>query len=197
VNNHFACGGMIRATGTPLAQTVLILNLGTGIDSVSSASAPSSVYKMGEAAASPIASGGGLEVANGTVLFTNNICQLETSASRQREYTSVLISTPDALVFSNNVCTLDTSAQSAITDVLLVGHTVNVVSNRLQEPLNRVYFSGITSGFLNVTGQNISTNCLIVLGTYQANNNNLTLVSPTSGEVCARRWKDVGSNLNL
>ena len=197
VNNHFACGGMIRATGTPLAQTVLILNLGTGIDSVSSASAPSSVYKMGEAASSPTAGGGGLEVANGTVLFTNNICQLETSASRQREYTSVLISTPDALVFSNNVCTLDTSAQSAITDVLLVGHTVNVVSNRLQEPLNRVYFSGITSGFLNVTGQNISTNCLIVLGTYQANNNNLTLVSPTSGEVCARRWKDVGSNLNL
>ena len=100
-------------------------------------------------------------------------------------------------MFSNNVCTLDTSAQSAITDVLLVGHTVNVVSNRLQEPLNRVYFSGITSGFLNVTGQNISTNCLIVLGTYQANNNNLTLVSPTSAEVCARRWKDVGSNLNL
>jgi hypothetical protein len=48
-----------------------------------------------------------------------------------------------------------------------------------------------------VTGQNISTNCLIVLGTYQANNNNLTLVSPTSAEVCARRWKDVGSNLNL
>jgi Family of unknown function (DUF6519) len=197
VNNHLACGGMIRTTGTPIAQTVLILNLGTAIDAVSSASSPSSVYKMGEAAPTTYASGGFLEVSNGTVLFTNNICQLETSVSRQREYTSVFITTPDALVFSNNVCTLDTATLSALTDVLLVGHTVNVVSNRLQEPLNRVYFSGVTSGFLNVTGQNISTNCLIVLGTHKSNNNNLTLFSPSSAEVCTRRWEEVASKLSF
>ena len=197
VNNHLACGGMLPATTFELAQTVLIMNLGTAIDAVNAANSPTNVYKNNQAAATGISTGGFREIANGTVLFTNNICQLEASASRQSEASSVLIYTPDALIFSNNLCSLDAATLSAFADILLLGGTANVVGNRLQEPIGTVFFSGITVGYANITGQNISTNCLIVLGTYPSDNNNIALVSPTSTKPCISLWDEVARALGL
>ncbi len=197
VNNHLACGGMVPATTFELAQTVLIMNLGTAIDAVNASNSPSNVYKNGQAAATGLSTGGFREISNGSVLFSNNICQLEAGANRQGEASSVLIYTPDALIFSNNLCSLDAGALSAFADILLLGGTANVASNRLQEPIGTVFFSGITVGYINITGQNISTNCLIVLGTYPSDNNNIALVSPASTKPCIRLWDEVARALGL
>ena len=89
---------------------------------------------------------------------------LRQAASGQREDASVLIFTPDHLIFSNNHCWLDSSRFSAFVDALLVAGSLNVVGNRFQEAPDSVFFSGLTAGLVNITGQNISTYCLIVLG---------------------------------
>jgi hypothetical protein len=188
VNNHFACGGLITAAGgTQLAQTVLILNLGVAIDLVTLLSLPSRFYNSAQTATG--ASTGLRNVSNGTVLFTNNVCQLEASASGQTEGASVFIFTVDALIFSNNHCWVDASGYTALLDVLLFGISLNAVSNRFEEAVGSVYFSGITLGLLNVTGQNISTYCLIVLGAHTADNNNLSLLGNV--KLCISAWDEV------
>jgi hypothetical protein len=74
-------------------------------------------------------------------------------------------------------------------DVLLFGISLNAVSNRFEEAVGSVYFSGITLGLLNVTGQNISTYCLIVLGAHTADNNNLSLLGNV--KLCISAWDEV------
>ena len=66
-------------------------------------------------------------------------------------------------------------------DAFLVSGSLNVIGNRFQEAVNSVLASGITSGNVNVTGQNISTYCLFVLGATHSNNNNLVVGGSGSG----------------
>src|SRR5438552_2628607 len=56
---------------------------------------------------------------NGTVLFTNNICQLEARVDRQRSITSVTIISTDNLIFSNNQLWFDSATIGAFFDALL------------------------------------------------------------------------------
>lgn len=165
-NNHFTCGGTVLGQGLEIAQTVLILNFGSGLEAAALAS-PSGLYTAGvdnystlngaAAYASPFAPS-----ANGTVLFTNNICQLEARADRQRSLSSLFILTLDHLIFSNNHCWLDTARYDSFLDAFLFAASLNVTSNRFQESPISVLFSGLTFGSLNITSQNISTFCLIV-----------------------------------
>jgi hypothetical protein len=185
VNNHFGCGGMVPATGVALAQTVLILNVGTAIESATAASLPSGVSARSKLAGNGITAASSQNVACGAVLFSNNMCQLEATASLQREDSSVLIVTPDHLIFSNNHCWLDTSRVSALVDALLVAGSLNVVGNRFQEAPLSVLLSALTIGLINITGQNISTFCILVLGFLRSDNNNIALVQLVERELCA------------
>jgi hypothetical protein len=120
---------------------------------------------------------------NGTVMFTNNIVQLEASTSGQVGLASVFIVTLDHLQFANNQCWLDAPQLCALVDVFLFGVTIEVNSNRFQETLqsaaqiqagavNPVMESGVTFGILNITSANISTYCLLSAGVVQLVNPN-------------------------
>ena len=190
VNNHFGCGGLVSAPTTALAQTVVILNVGSAIESATASSLPSSVYTNSNSSNNGITAAGFQNVSSGAVLFSNNVCQLEATASRQREVASVLIFTPDHLIFSNNHCWLDTTRVSSIVDALLLAGSLNVVGNRFQESRLSVLFSALSVGVLNVTGQNISTFCVIAKGALLSDNNNLALIQFAGSELCAELEKE-------
>ncbi len=183
-DNHIACGGMVRTkSSSAIAQTVLILNLGTSIELATNAGVPSETYKASKTAMA-IGVAGFRNLSNGTVLFTGNMCQLETAVSHQAELTSVTIFTPDHLLFSNNQCWLSSAGASAIMDALLIAGTLNVVGNRFQESPASVFISGLTVGNANVTSQNISTFCLFALGNMLVDNGNLALIQGNNSDLC-------------
>ncbi len=120
----------------------------------------------------------GLYKSSGTVLFTNNICQLETRASRQRGHASVVIARFDHILFANNHCWVDSSTPCAALDAFLIAVTLQVNSNRFQEARGSVAASGFTFGLMNITTANLSTYQLFPLAIVPAmmmNANNLSL----------------------
>jgi hypothetical protein len=190
VNNHLGCGGLVRTTRFEAAQTVLIFNLGSAIETTTAASKPSNVFFNANATAGAVGAGSFQNVSCGAVLFSNNLCQLEATASEQHEYSSVAIFTADHLIFSNNHCWLDTSRRSALTDALLVAGSLNVVGNRFQESPLSVYFSAITAGVTNITSLNVATFCLFVLGvgTLRVDVNNVSFLQGVDREICGK-WE--------
>jgi hypothetical protein len=120
VNNHFACGGTVTATGRPLAQTVLILNLGTAIESLKTASTYTNAYNNINSSATNFQTATQLATSSGAVIFTNNVCQLEAEEIGQRAISSVLILTLDSLNFSSNHCWVDGPRLSAVVDAFLL-----------------------------------------------------------------------------
>lgn len=179
VNNHFGCGGAVQAAGRPLAETVLILNLGTALE-VASASGTFNSVRNGKFVPSSSANRVVAGSPGGAVIFTNNICQLEARASGRRCLSSVLVFSLDDLIFANNQCWLDGPRGTASLDAWLLAGSVQVNGNRFQEALGfPVVVSGLTIGALNITSQNISTYCLFAKGTLQQeiDVNNLVIVS--------------------
>lgn len=194
-NNHFSCGGMVRGRGLPVAQTVLILNLGASIETEDSLKMMDiySYSTQPSTGANPyVYSGGGLASrafaasSNGTVLFSNNICQLEARADRQTSITSIAIMSVDHLNFTGNHSWIDTVTLDVIFDAVLVAGSVNVTNNRFQESPQSVLASGLTAGVINITSQNISTFCLLVKGVpnFTINQSNLALISMVLPELC-------------
>ena len=195
-NNHFSCGGMVRGRGLPIAQTVLILNLGAAIETEDSLKM-TDIYSYATQRSTDtnpyVYSGGGLArrafatSSNGTVLFSDNICQLEARASRQQSITSIAIMSVDHLNFTGNHSWVDTVAIDAIFDAVLVAGSVNVTNNRFQESPQSVLASGLTAGVVNITSQNISTFCLLVYGapSFTINQSNLALISMVAPELCS------------
>jgi len=184
VNNHLGCGGTVKAAGKPLAETVLILNLGTALEVASTAGTFSGVsqgrhaYFPGNVNRTLAGSPGG------AVIFTNNVCQLETRMSGLHCFSSVMILSLDDLIFANNQCWLEGPRVTASLDALLLAGSVQVTGNRFQEALGfPVFASGLTIGALNITMQNISTYCLFAKGTLQEiDTNNLVVV--TNKQAC-------------
>jgi uncharacterized protein DUF6519 len=187
VNNHFSSGGTVQGSGTPIAQTVLVMNAGKAIESAGLAVKPSAVFsgaKTSNANFGTAPSAVSTDVSSGAILFTNNICQLEARLANEHEDASVFIFTPDHLTFSSNHCWVDGARLGAFTDALLLAGTLNVTGNRFQEARNfPVLFSGLTAGSFNITSQNISTYCLLALGPNLINNSNLCLVPQP---ICSR-----------
>jgi hypothetical protein len=117
---------------------------------------------------------------NGTVLFTNNVCQLEAWASGVRGLSSVAIFSLDHVLFANNQLWLDGPTLTAVLDLLVFGLTIQVCANRLQESRKYpVLASGVAAGWVNITSQNISTYCLkaTALPTFLVDAQNLVLFS--------------------
>jgi Family of unknown function (DUF6519) len=157
------------------ALTVLILNLGLAVEFDNPGGGFSSTYlyakqSSGNATGSSLASS-----SSGAVLFTNNICQLETRASGATGFASVEILTLDHLTFSNNHCWLD-GPSTAVMDALLFSISLNASGNRFQESVGSVLVSGLTFALWNITTQNISTFCLFPEGFQVISTGNLILV---------------------
>ncbi len=178
VNNHFATGGSVAVRGTPPALSVLILNLGLSIELANLINGFGDLYNQTLAAAPDRADSGLAASANGTVLFTNNVCQVEARANRQRGLTSVMIASLDHILFANNHCWVDGAGLCAALDALLLAVSVQVNSNRFQEALGSVLASGLTCGLINITSQNLSTYCLFAKGipSMLVNSSNITWV---------------------
>jgi len=193
VNNHLGCGGTVKAKAEerPLAETVLILNLGTALE-MASLSGKFAGFNRSVGRDASIGSRGGFTgTAGGAVIFTNNICELETGMSQRACISSVAIFSLDDLIFSNNQCWLDGPRLTAILDAFLVAQSLQVTGNRFQEaPGFSVYLSGLTLGALNITTQNISTYCLFAKGFMQPEigvNNLVAVINPTICDELRRR----------
>ncbi|QGZ59453.1 DUF6519 domain-containing protein [Paraburkholderia acidiphila] len=164
VNNQFATGGTVprpEITNDALpAATVEILNLGQGIDFLNLAQNFSQFKTYGAAFASNGATRGPAVVSNGTVLFADNLCQLETRLSGVHAFTSVLVLSHDQLNFANNQCWVDGSSLCVALDVVALAGSLQMNGNRLQEAVGAAIASGVTYGIFNITCQNLSTLCL-------------------------------------
>ena len=181
LGNHFGAGGAVAldsaelkdfdlsspnlaAVGTGLgALTVSIMNLGLALE----ASDLIESYRDLSAANDSFFPGGlanDLSVTNGTVLFSNNICQLMAQLNSARGLASVAILTLDHLMFANNQLWINGPARTAGVDALLLGVSVQAIANRLQELTNAVLDLGFSFGVMNVTSQNVSTYCFLSFG---------------------------------
>jgi hypothetical protein len=176
LGNHFATGGTVSsdsiqmrdlqfatpdlaAVGTVTgALTVEVLNMGLALEATEFIDA---FLKLIAAETSvPAAITNTLSVTNGTVLFSNNICQLMTKLNSVRGISSVFITTLDHLMFTNNQLWINGKRKTALVDAFLFGFSAQAISNRLQESAGSVRDSGASYGFMNVTSQNICTYCL-------------------------------------
>ena len=191
VDNHLSCGGTVSSGLFEIADTVLIMNLGLAIDI---AGLFSNFSQVGSVA-------GTMETTNyrtnqqtfplgGTVLFTNNVCQLE-KVTGQFALASVMILSLDQIVFSNNQCWVD-GAFAALVDAVLLAATVQVTGNRFQESLVPLAaaVSGVTLGLMSVTADNISTLCLLAFAppTARVYANNISLLDLAQPGICENEW---------
>lgn len=150
------------------ALTVYVLNYGAAIEIDAPGNSFKSLYNDGSPSSSlKIADRDLAASSSGAVLFTDNRCQLETRASGAQGIASAVIFTLDHLIFANNHCWLDGPLTAAL-DALLVAGSLQVTSNRFQESVGAVYFSGLTYGISNVTTYNTATFCLFTFGVASA-----------------------------
>jgi hypothetical protein len=117
------------------------------------------------------------QLINGSVLFTNNQCMLQSvevrgvllaATGRVGSFdfgASVAIVTLDDIGFHDNQCECLHAQARLLTDVSLLGlMSVRASDNRFKEILRRVAFSAITLGRLNTTTDNQATHCLLIAG---------------------------------
>jgi hypothetical protein len=171
VNNQLSSGGTVllagtalagtALAGTALALTVVVLNLGVAIELAEAASSYSALYQATPGSSLSVGSNALANSGSGAVLFSNNLCQLEANASRQRGFASVLLLSLDQLLFANNQCWIDGPERTTTADALLLAASLQVLGNRFQEGRAAVVYSAITLGLVNITTQNISTYCLL------------------------------------
>ena len=179
--------------------TVLIINLGHAIDDSSTfksfqtlnrgqqvtaanpagaattgpvnAAAPAPVLTTEAAAAVP------RQLINGSVLFTNNQCVLQSLEIRGNLLAavgqtggfvfgaSIAILSFDDIGFHDNQCECLLAQIRLLTDAALLGlMSVRASDNRFKEVLQSVAFSAITLGRLNMTTDNQATHCLLIAG---------------------------------
>jgi hypothetical protein len=179
VSNHFSSGGTVQVGGDlnnlgfaggefgsrfyASVLTVSILNYGAAIEVDNPATSFKELFNNGSPSELKIADRALSSSSSGAVVFSDNICQLETRASGIQGITSVGIFTLDHLNFANNHCWLDGGA-TAVLDAFLLAGSLQVTANRLQEIGGSVLVSGLTYGVSNITTHNTSTFCLFALG---------------------------------
>jgi hypothetical protein len=189
-DNHFSCGGNIPGSATSTLQCVEVLNMGTGIELVSS-SAFSQSYGVVTSFNPTFSASTTVTSSCGSVIFTDNMCQLELREVPQTGFSSVFIASFDHVTFSNNHCWLDAAGkglvatgQGMFVDAFLLGGSLNAIGNRFQEAQNAVVLSAWTIGQLNITSQNISTFCIYPQGSVVAATNNLAIINSVVPGIC-------------
>ena len=172
VNNSLSSGGTIALPTSQLAVTVLIANLGAALVGGQG----KRFTALGTSVNTDQNVAGRTSVrtpSNGTVIFTNNICQLETRAGYQHGFASVLVGSLDHVLFGDNVSWVDGLKPCADLDAVVIASTVQVTSNRFQETGVSVFGSCLSLGVANITTQNIADNSIIVLGSTKIDSQNL------------------------
>jgi hypothetical protein len=117
------------------------------------------------------------QLINGSVLFTNNQCMLQSVEVRSKQLAgvnqtggfdfgaSIAIITFDDIGFHDNQCECLFAQGSLLTDVALLAlMSVRASDNRFKEVVRSVAFSAITFGRLNMTTDNQATHCLLIAG---------------------------------
>ncbi len=181
LGNHFSTGGTVSVDAAVLrdfnlkspnladvgtlsgALTVSIVNLGLALEAFDLLESFARLYAARDGYTAGLANNS-LSVTNGTVLFSNNICQLMAQLNSARGLSSVGILTLDHLMFTNNQLWINAPARTSSVDALLLGVSVQAVANRLEESLRAVIDSGFSFGIMNVTSQNVSTYCFLSFG---------------------------------
>ena len=143
--------------------TALIVNMGSAIEVDARGTNFTRFFNSGAVPELQLADFALSQSSSGAIEFANNICQLETRASGAQGTASVVILTLDHLLFSNNHLWLD-GAQTAYFDAVLLGGSLQVNGNRLQESAGSVFASGITFGVSNITTHNTCTFCIFGIG---------------------------------
>ncbi|MGD0376629.1 MAG: DUF6519 domain-containing protein [Streptosporangiaceae bacterium] len=183
VNNSLSSGGTVLLAGTSPAVTVMILNLGAAVGVNETAlfsglqNAPTSNLAGRSRLTAP---------SSGAVIFTNNICQLETRAGYQPGFASVLVGSLDHVLFGDNSCWEDGLRANTEVDVLVLARTVQVTSNRFQENFQAnigeiqtsVFGSCLSIGLANITAQNISDNTIYAIAPATTLVDSSNLVAP-------------------
>jgi hypothetical protein len=177
VNNSLSSGGTISLEGTSAALTVLILNLSAAMRANAAASL-SGLVRSAESDQKETDRASSRSPSSGSVLFTNNICQLETRAGYQRGLSSVFVASLDHVLFGDNACWVDGFKPCAAFDALVLARTVQVTSNRFQESGESVFDSCLSLGLANITTQNISDNPIKVLAPASTQIDSQNLIAP-------------------
>jgi hypothetical protein len=180
-NNRLSTGGTISSSsgnafdGSTFLQsgqgdtsftgflTALIVNMGSAIEVDAQGTNFTRFFDNGATPELQLTAFALSQSSSGAIEFANNVCQLETRASGAQGIASVVILTLDHLLFGNNHLWLD-GAQTAYFDALLLGSSLQVNGNRLQESVDSVFASGISFGVSNITTHNTSTFCIFSKG---------------------------------
>jgi hypothetical protein len=136
-------------------------------------------------------------LANGNVLFSNNQCTLNLMDTVQNgALSSVFIASLDDVSFHGNQCDCDLLLGDLIfVQAILFGISVRVTDNRFKEGILSAWLSAATFGILNMTTDNQSTHCLLILGALVEDVPNTSLLDAFSPKICApfrRVGKDFG-----
>jgi hypothetical protein len=200
IGNQFTSRGMVLNLASPSfwASTVMIINLGTSKEflsqlmthqTVSHGSVKSPCEPRRSQAANVGALAGaavfGRTLVNGNVLFTNNQCSLDLlEQGLSLALSSILIVSLDDVGFHNNQCDCNLLDDFVFAHAAVFGATVRVTDNRFKEGCGNAFLSAITLGLLNITSDNESTHCLLVLGSRKLRRHNLVLLSLFNPDAC-------------
>ncbi|HKC64491.1 MAG TPA: hypothetical protein VKB86_12690, partial [Pyrinomonadaceae bacterium] len=218
VGNQFTSLGVVGSleSSTTWATTVLIFNMGLSNELYMQILAFSAVaqgqvrtynsYQMGADNNTLFMPKPGLDdeilgayLANGNVLFSNNQCRLDlVDEMKESAISSVLIASLDDISFHGNQCDCDLFLGDLIfTQAILFGISLRMTDNRFKEGIQNAWLSALTLGILNVTTDNQSTHCLMVLGLVVEDQPNMSLLDAFNRDICApfrRIGKDFGKS---
>jgi len=112
------------------------------------------------------------ELHRGPVLFTGNQVRWDLNqATTSRVGSAVVVLSLDDVAVTNNQITCDVTVQNFLdTNLVVLGNTVRVQGNRLNESYLHAVLSSVSYGVMNSTTDNQGTHCFNVSGHYAMRN---------------------------
>jgi hypothetical protein len=113
----------------------------------------------------------------GAVLFTNNQCNQNLfTPEGSFAVSSIFVASLDDIACHANQCDCQLDEDFLLVDALIFGFTVRVSDNHFAESFARVLLSALTFGIQNITSDNVSVHCLLVLGMQYLKRHNLVML---------------------
>lgn len=162
----------------------------------------------------------GLVLPTGKVLFSDNQCQLDLVAERQRvigirqtaqaanmpaaaavgwqvqlSVASISVLSLDDVGFHDNQCFTNLAFGILMTNALVVASSLRVAGNRFKEGPQDVVYSGATLGEINTTSHNQATHCLLIVpSTFPrgVSDGNIVVQTINNPDDCAQRSNILG-----
>ena len=107
--------------------------------------------------------------------------------TEQANVSSILLVSAADVSFSDNQCEVDSDIAFTASDLISIGTSLRVNSNRLQKRLDGGLVSAITLGLMNQTTMNQSTHCVVGLAPLAGRvvDWNRSLASMSSEKLCS------------